>query len=67
MSDIKYTFTQDEDNELDQLIERFKSNDEYFAYIQRQVVTHILSENIKDKKKPTAELRLLDLVKKTRY
>ena len=59
--------TPQEERELDQLIEKFKSDDDYFAHIQRQATSHILTQKITSTQKPTAEQRLLDLVVKYRY
>ena len=61
------SLTPQEVRELDQLIERFKSDDEYFAHIQRQATSHILTQKITSTQKPTAERRLIDLVVKYRY
>lgn len=58
--------TPQEERELDQLIEKFKSDDKYFAHIQRQATSHILTRKITSTQKPTAEQRLLDLVVKHR-
>ena len=58
--------TPQEEIELDQLIEKFKSDDKYFAHIQRQATSHILTQKITSTQKPTAERRLLDLVVKYR-
>ena len=38
--------TPQEERELDQLIEKFKSDDKYFAHIQRQATSHILTQKI---------------------
>ena len=59
--------TPQEERELDQLIEKFKNDDKYFAHIQRQATSHILNQKITSTQKPTAEQRLLDLVIKYRY
>ena len=59
--------TPQEERELDQLIEKFKSDDKYFAHTQRQATSHILNQKITSTQKPTAEQRLLDLVVKYRY
>ena len=59
--------TSQEEREFDQLIEKFKSDDKYFAHIQRQATSHILTQKITSTQKPTAERRLLDLVVKYRY
>ena len=59
--------TPQEERELDQLSEKFKSDDKYFAHIQRQATSHILTQKITSTQKPTAEQRLLDLVVKSRY
>ena len=58
--------TPQEERELDQLIEKFKSDDKYFAHIQRQATSHILTRKITSTQKLTAEQRLLDLVVKHR-
>lgn len=54
-----------EEKELDQLIEKFKTDDEYFAHIQRQTVSHILRNKLKEEK--TAEERLIEMVINSRY
>jgi len=54
-----------EEKELDQLIEKFKTDDEYNAHIQRQTVTNILRNKSKEKK--TAEDRLIEMVINLRY
>ena len=54
-----------EEKELDQLIEKFKTDDEYNAHIQRQTVTNILRNKSKEKK--TAEDRLIEMVTNLRY
>jgi len=54
-----------EEKELDQLIEKFKTDDEYNAHIQRQTVTNILRNKSKGKK--TAEDRLIEMVINLRY
>ncbi|MDB2371081.1 hypothetical protein N9W28_01250 [Alphaproteobacteria bacterium] len=54
-----------EEKELDQLIEKFKTDDEYFAHIQRQTVSHILRNKLKEEK--TAEDRLIEMVINSRY
>ena len=54
-----------EEKELDQLIEKFKTDDEYNAHIQRQTVSHILRNKSKEKK--TAEDRLIEMVINLRY
>ena len=59
--------TRQEERELDQLIEKFKSDDKYFAHIQRQATSHILTQKITSTQKPTAEQRLLDMVVKSRF
>ena len=67
MTKSQDSLTPEEERELDQLIEKFKSDDEYFAHIQRQATSHILTQKITSTQKPTAEQRLLDLVVKYRY
>lgn len=54
-----------EEKELDQLIKKFKTDDEYFAHIHRQTVSHIL--RYKSKEKKTAEDRLIEMVINARY
>ena len=54
-----------EEKDLDQLIEKFKTDDEYNAHIQRQTVTNILRNKSKEKK--TAEDRLIEMVINLRY
>ena len=58
--------TKEEELELDQLIDKFKNDDEYFAHIQRTAVTHILSKNTKSGR-PSAEERLIKLLINNRY
>ena len=38
----KIEYTPEEDCQLDELIDKFKSDDEYNAHIQREAVTYIL-------------------------
>jgi hypothetical protein len=44
------SLTKEEEFELDQPIDRFKNDDEYFAHIQRKAVIRILSKNTKNKR-----------------
>ena len=67
MTKTQDSLTPDEEREFDQLIEKFKSDDKYFAHIQRQATSHILTRKITSTQKLTAEQRLLDLVVKYRY
>ena len=67
MTKSQDSLTPEEERELDQLIEKFKSDDKYFAHIQRQATSHILTRKITSTQKLTAEQRLLDLVVKYRY
>ena len=60
------SLTKDEELELDQLIDKFKKDDEYFAHIQRKAVTRILNKNTKNSR-PSAEERLLNIVINNRY
>jgi hypothetical protein len=60
------SLTKDEELELDELIDKFKNDDEYFAHIQRTAVTHILSKNPKSGR-PSAEERLIRLLINNRY
>jgi len=60
------SLTKDEELELDELIDKFKNDDEYFAHIQRTAVTHILSKNTKSGR-PSAEERLIKLLINNRY
>jgi hypothetical protein len=62
----KYHDIKDEELELDQLIDKFKNDDKYFAHIQRKAVTHILSKNTKNRR-ISAEERLLNIVINNRY
>ena len=62
----KIEYTQEEDRQLDELIDKFKSDDEYYAHIQRQAVSHIL--RVKGgNQRPTAEERLISIVISNRY
>ena len=58
--------TKEEELELDQLIDKFKNDDEYFAHIQRTAVSSILSKNTKSGR-PSAEERLIKLLINNRY
>ena len=60
------SLTKDEELELDELIDKFKNDDEYFAQIQRTAVTRILSKNTKSGR-PSSEERLLNIVINNRY
>jgi hypothetical protein len=62
----KIEFTAEEDLQLDDLIDKFKSDDEYYALIQRTAVTRILSKNTKSGR-PSAEERLIKLLINNRY
>ena len=62
----KIEFTAEEDLQLDDLIDKFKSDDEYYAHIQRTTVTRILSKNTKSGR-PSAEERLIKLLINNRY
>mgnify|MGYP001444442826 CR=1 FL=1 len=62
----KIEFTVEEDRQLDELIDKFKSDDEYYAHIQRQTVSHILRQK-GDNRRPTAEERLINIVVSNRY
>jgi hypothetical protein len=55
------------DQELDRLIERFKNDDEYFAQINRNATSRILSGKTKSKEEQQAEDRLIELVIHNRY
>jgi len=59
-------YTTEEDRQLDELIDKFKSDDEYYAHIQRQAVSHILRQK-GDNRRPTAEERLINIVVSNRY
>ena len=62
----KIEFTAEEDRQLDDLIDKFKSDDEYYAHIQRQAVSHILRPKGSNQK-PTAEQRLISIIINNRY
>lgn len=62
----KIEFTAEEDRQLDDLIAKFKSDDEYYAHIQRQAVSHILRAK-GGNQRPTAEERLISIVISNRY
>ena len=62
----KIEFTAEEDRHLDDLIDKFKSDDEYYAHIQRQAVPHILRAK-GGNQRPTAEERLISIVISNRY
>ena len=59
-------YTTEEDRQLDELIDKFKSDDEYYAHIQRQTVSHILRAKGSNQK-PTAEQRLINIIINNRY
>ena len=62
----KIEFTAEEDKQLDDLIDKFKSDDSYYANIQRQAVSHILRAK-GGNQRPTAEERLISIVISNRY
>lgn len=66
MTKLDDSLTKDEELELDQLIDKFNNDDEYFAHIQRKAVTRILNKNTKNSR-PSAEERLLNIVINNRY
>jgi len=59
-------FTEEEDRQLDDLIDKFKSDDAYYAHIHRQTVSHILRQK-GDNRRPTAEERLIHIIVNNRY
>ena len=59
-------FTEEEDKQLDDLIDKFKSDDAYYAHILRQTVSHIFRQK-GDNRRPTAEERLINIVVSNRY
>ena len=62
----KIEYTPEEDRQLDELIDKFKSDDEYNARIQREVVTYIFRAK-RDSQRPTAKERLISIVINNRY
>ena len=62
----KIEYTAEEDRQLDDLIDKFKSDDEYYAHIQRQAVSNILRAK-GGNQRPTAEERLINIVISNRY
>ena len=62
----KIEFTAEEDRQLDDLIDKFKSDDDYYAHVQRQAVAHILRAK-GGNQRPTAEERLISIVISNRY
>ena len=62
----KKEFTAEEDRQLDDLIDKFKTDDEYYAHIQRQAVSHILQAK-GGNQRPTAEEQLISIVITNRY
>ena len=62
----KIEFTAEEDRQLDDLIDKFKSDDEYYAHIQNQAVSHILRAK-GGNQRPTTEERLISIVISNRY
>ena len=59
-------FTPEKDRQLDDLVDKFKSDDEYYAHIQRQAVSHILRAK-GGNQRPKAEERLISIVISNRY
>ena len=59
-------FSEAEDKQLDDLIDKFKTDDAYYAHIQRQTVSRILRQK-GDNRRPTAEERLINIVFSNRY
>ena len=62
----KIEFNAEEDRQLDDLIDKFKSDDDYYAHIQRQAVSHILRAK-GGNQRPTAEERLISIIISNRY
>ena len=62
----KIKFTVEEDRQLDDLIDKFKSDDEYYAHIQRKAVSHILRSKAGNQR-PSAEERLISIIVHNRY
>ena len=62
----KIEYTPEEDRQLDELIDKFKSDDEYNAHIQREAVTNILRAK-RGNQRPTAKERLISIIINNRY
>ena len=62
----KIEYTPEEDRQLDELIDKFKSDDEYNTHIQREVVTYILRAK-RVGQRPTAKERLISIIISNRY
>ena len=62
----KIEYTPEEDRQLDELIDKFKSDDEYNAHIQREVVTCIIRAK-RGSQRPTAKERLISIIINNRY
>ncbi len=62
----KIEYTAEEDRQLDELIDKFKSDDEYNAHIQREAVTYILRAK-RGSQRPTAKERLISIIINNRY
>ena len=62
----KIEFTAEEDRQLDDMIDKFKSDDEYNAHIQREAVTYILRAK-RGSQRPTAKERLISIIISNRY
>ena len=62
----KIEYTPEEDRQLDELIDKFKSDDEYNTHIQREAVTYILRAK-RGGQRPTAKERLISIIINNRY
>ena len=56
-----------QEQELNQLIDKFKNDEEYFGYINRKATSHILVRKKNSEEGFSAEAKLLDLVVSLRY
>ena len=64
----KGSLNKEEEIELNQLMDKYKNDDEFFAHMNRQVTTFMLLGGVKGiKRRPTPEQMLLALLVSGRY
>jgi len=68
MNELKKHLTAVEEKELDELMEKYKNDDEYFAHMNRKVTTFMLLGGTRSiKGRPTPEQMLLALLVNGRF
>ena len=62
----KIEYTPEEDCQLDELIDKFKSDDKYNALVQLEAITYIIQAK-RGSQRPIAKERLISIIINNRY